>query len=113
MVIESFRKRLLTLNPTVIIQHHKQHLQRMAQQLDQGMVKWLQYRKRELVGLVSHLKSVDPKNLLKKGYAILFEENTRSVITNAAHLAVGTKIVARLSDGEARLLVEETILSER
>jgi exodeoxyribonuclease VII, large subunit len=113
VLIEGYGKRLRSMNPSLVISHHKQQLGRLALQLDQGIVKLLQYRKRDLVGLVNHLKSVDPKNLLKKGYSILFEEKNGSVITNASDLKIGTRVVARLSDGSATLLVEEKQLSER
>lgn len=109
ILLDSFKKRLFALNPLLIIGHHKQHLQRITTQIDQGIVKITQYHKRNLVGLVNHLKSLDPKNVLKKGYSILFEEKSGSVITSAQDLNVGTNVIARLSDGSAKLLVEEKL----
>lgn len=56
--------------------------------------------RQKLAGLSEHLLSLNPKNLLKKGYAILFSEKSHSVIFSAQELCPGQSFKALLHDGE-------------
>jgi exodeoxyribonuclease VII large subunit len=58
--------------------------------------------KQKLTQLVSHLKAIDPKNLLKKGYSILFDENSSSVIFSSKELKTGQTVRLALHDGEQK-----------
>lgn len=62
-----------------------------------------------LVKLISALRSIDPKNLLSKGYTILFSEKDHSVITSVKVLSEGSKVKMLLSDGEALSTVNQVI----
>ena len=56
--------------------------------------------KRDLLGrLRSSLASLHPKNLLQKGYAILFAEKDNSIILSAKELQPNQTFTARLADG--------------
>ena len=107
VLLEGYRRQLKALDPTLVIAHHKQHLVRMAIQLDREIQNQVQQHKKNLLNVVSHLKSLDPKNVLTKGYAILFDETDGSVIKTAADLKVGTTVIARLSKGSAKFLTKE------
>jgi exodeoxyribonuclease VII large subunit len=50
--------------------------------------------------LSSHLKAVNPKNLLDKGYCILFSEKKDSVILTANDVSVNQNINILMKDGE-------------
>lgn len=67
-------------------------------------------KKDDLLKLTSHLQSIDPKNLLTKGYCILFSENNNSVILSAKDLVPSQNLKAQLQDGHAIVKVKEIII---
>lgn len=75
-------------------------LQRQLQALD-PMIR-IQHLKQKLSQLTSHLKSIDPKNLLKKGYSILFRENSNSVIFSPEEVQSGDPVRVLVRDGEIK-----------
>ncbi|MBS0652216.1 MAG: exodeoxyribonuclease VII large subunit [Verrucomicrobia bacterium] len=64
-------------------------------------------KKARLQQLVSHLKAIDPKNLLTKGYCILFQEKLDSVILSTQELAENPTIRILMHDGTAKAHIEE------
>lgn len=61
----------------------------------------------QLDQLMAHLKGINPKNLLKQGYCILFHENSSSVILSVQDLKKEDKIRLQLDDGQALVTVNE------
>jgi exodeoxyribonuclease VII large subunit len=130
--VESRKREAASLNPINRIQHYKQRLNEKQQsfdhllrskleamrklfnasllqkKLDQLFARNLALRKERLDQLESALKSIDPKNLLKKGYSILFSEKLGSVINSVKQVEKNEKVRCLLSDGEAIATVEET-----
>jgi exodeoxyribonuclease VII large subunit len=66
-----------------------------------------QRKKERLNATISHLASIDPKNLLHKGYCILFSENQDSVILSLKQIAVAQNIKILLQDGVVDTKVEK------
>lgn len=69
----------------------------------------LQRKKEKLEATISHLSSIDPKNLLHKGYCILFSENQDSVILSVDQISASQKLKILLQDGVVNTKVEEII----
>lgn len=65
----------------------------------------LRQKNQRLQQLASHLKGIDPKNLLTKGYCILFQEKNDSVILSTSELRELDKVRLQLQDGKALLTV--------
>ena len=65
----------------------------------------INHLKEKLKSLTSHLKSIDPKNLLTKGYSILFRENDHSAIVSSKDLKVEDKIRVQLHDGTIKVKI--------
>lgn len=59
----------------------------------------ISFYKNRLQQLSNHLRGIDPKNLLKKGYSILFSENDGSIILSSKSVVKGDRISAKLADG--------------
>ncbi len=78
------------------------HLQK---NLDQRMREQVRQRAERFAQLVSHLKGIDPKNLLTKGYCILFHEKKDSVILSIQELKEQDKVRVQLPDGKVHLTV--------
>ncbi len=67
----------------------------------------INHLKEKLKSIASHLKSIDPKNLLTKGYSILFRENDHSAIVSSKDLKVEDKIRVQLHDGTIKVEIYE------
>ncbi|OGN56838.1 MAG: exodeoxyribonuclease VII large subunit [Chlamydiae bacterium RIFCSPHIGHO2_12_FULL_44_59] len=75
--LDEFSRRLEILNPKVKIQEHKDRLRRLQE----------------------HLRSLNPRNLLKKGYAILFDEMNHSIILSSKHFLLKQNFKVLMHDG--------------
>lgn len=80
----------------------------LQRRLDMYLARAVQDRRERLERVATTLKSIDPSNLLARGYSILFSEKDRSVITTVDKLEKNQRIKALLSDGEAYLTVQST-----
>jgi len=96
--------------------HNKKRLlsaEQRRRNLDLVMVRHLHLHKERLDKISAALHSIDPKNLLSKGYAILFAEKDRSVITSIRTVEKDMDVRLLLSDGEILSTVKEIIESEQ
>lgn len=82
-------------------------------QLDVSMERIVNLNKEHLIKIRAALHAVDPKNLLTKGYSILFAEKDGSVITSIGEVNQKQVIRARLADGEFISTVKEIIPSDQ
>lgn len=134
--LDAARQRLNALKPTTQLTHFKQRLlhfdkalhaavhskilfwnKRLAQkqryrQLDQLIFRHLHLQKERLEQIASALHSINPKNLISKGYAILFAEKDQRVITSVGDLQIDDGLRLLLSDGEILSTVKEIIKCE-
>lgn len=93
----------------------KRHLfdkERLYKQLDQVISHQIKNHKEKLAHITDTFKVVNPRNLLNKGYSILFSENDRSVINSVQKLEKHQKAILTLSDGEAFITINEIIFRE-
>ena len=81
------KKQMLALKPTVQVQLLKEKLARL-----QG-----------------HLKALDPKNVLTKGYCILFRENTHSAILSSKEVHAEETLNIMMHDGKLTAKVKEVL----
>ncbi len=63
--------------------------------------------RQKLTQLTAHLKAIDPKNLLTKGYCILFSENKDSIILSSQELSVAQPLTIQLHDGEVLATIKK------
>jgi exodeoxyribonuclease VII large subunit len=57
----------------------------------------------------AHLKAINPKNLLTKGYAILFDEKTGSAILSGKNLKKEERVRILMQDGILKATVNEYV----
>jgi exodeoxyribonuclease VII large subunit len=75
--------------------------------IDWLLLQKLKYQKEKLDQLSSHLNAIDPKNLLTKGYCILFSEIKDSVILSSEEIIPEQSLQILLKDGTVKAKVEE------
>ncbi len=107
VLIQSRQKLLNSLKPTAQISFYRQRIFNLNKQLDHRIRYLVQQKKERLKHVIANLNSIDPKNLLKKGYSILFSEKEASVITTADSLKKGDRVKILVSDGEAISTINE------
>ncbi|CCB91595.1 Exodeoxyribonuclease 7 large subunit [Waddlia chondrophila 2032/99] len=113
VVLKSRFQMLQSLKPTAKILHFRQRLESLTKQCDLNISGLLKQREERLKRVASALQSIDPKNLLKKGYSILFSKKTGSVITTIKAVNKGDTVKVLLSDGEALAHISHSISSNQ
>lgn len=61
----------------------------------------------KLKSIESHMRSLNPKNLLSKGYCILFHEKSNCVILSSQELQVSDKVHVMMHDGQLKTTIDE------
>ncbi len=84
---------------------HSQILDSLRKSIDSKFYEIFKSQKERLDYLKNLLSSIDPKNVLKKGYCIPFAENKNSVIISSNQLSVGDTLNLRFFDGEVKAKV--------
>lgn len=113
--IETLKENLLAKHDALIVgiknrSTHWRHLfsyQGKQRQLDKLWEQYLHQSKEKIKALHFTLFSIDPKNLLKKGYSIIFPEKEKLVINSVHALKRQEKIRILMSDGQATAVVIE------
>lgn len=113
--IDDLRNRLELLRPSNQIAQLKQRLQPYPDRLSAAAKGILREKKERLKRLFEHLTSLNPKQLLKKGYSLLFSENGNSLILSAKEVVPNYPFKAVLHDGSVQAIAknveqESTIL---
>lgn len=99
--LDGRQRQLQALKPTAMIAHLKQRLSSFDKGIKQAWVgKILPWNREKLKNMENTLKAIDPKNLLTKGYCILFAEKGHSVITSVNAVEKGDDLRLLLADGE-------------
>lgn len=132
--LEALHRQAIALRPHTKIFHYRQKLLQLQKSIDQAwstkqhiryrqfsietkrklldeLIRRIILQKRErLANLTEAISSIDPKKLLSKGYAILFSEKEKSVITSIRTIEQNESIRVLLNDGEILTEVKEVII---
>ncbi len=106
LLLASCQRQLLSLRPTAQLQQWRAALSRHERGIAAAMNQKLIQCKNSLRQTRQHLEAIDPKNLLSKGYSILFAENDGSVIVSARAVLPHQRVKALVSDGEISMTVD-------
>jgi exodeoxyribonuclease VII large subunit len=80
---------------------------RLRERLQRAVAHGMQRRAATLERLEAHLKHLDPRQVLERGYAIVTDEQGR-IVRSHVQLAVGSDVHMALADGAARARVTGT-----
>lgn len=95
---DSLAARTVLQKPLRLIDQKRQELSELARRLDQSVNVILTAKKNEVEKLRSELKSLDPKAVLSRGYALLTDEKGK-IIKRTEDVSEGERLEARLSQG--------------
>jgi len=94
------KQQLELLQPSSRIAQFSEKLASYPPRFELAFRQLLKPKIERLERLKSHLRSINPQNLLKKGYSILFSEKESSVILSAKELLPNQTFTALLHDGK-------------
>lgn len=102
---EGLRKRLQ--HPGQRLRDQSQRLDELDQRLQRAILQKINQQQHHLTALARSLDAVSPLATLARGYAIVSSEKTGSIIYRASQIENGEKIIAKLSEGSLKCVVEE------
>jgi exodeoxyribonuclease VII large subunit len=112
LVHERSASRIAQLRVRVLHQHPRARVEQLARNTDElhrrlgaAWTRNAERRRLRLAELARALNAVSPLDVLKRGYAILFDESGR-VLRSATAARAGERVRARLADGELPLTVD-------
>jgi exodeoxyribonuclease VII large subunit len=108
-VLDIRKNQLHTIKPQNQILQFKNNLEILKKRLYLNFKNNLEIQKERLEKLKSHLTSIDPKNLLKKGYSILQCTNKSTVIKSINDVNINDYFTAILSDGKIIVKAEKKL----
>lgn len=98
--LEARQRLLSSLKPKTKMIHFHHRLLSLSGHIDKTIKQKLSSKKERLYFVVSSLKTINPKNLLEKGYSIVFDEKGEHVITSIQSLKEQERLQLLLSDGK-------------
>lgn len=101
-------RRQFFLNPASIYERNKEEVQDKQDRLSRAIALYLSSLSDKVKSYESRLKSINPDNIVKRGYSITMGENGMP-ITSAKNVHKGQKIKTKLKDG----IIESEVLGEK
>lgn len=101
-------RRQFFLNPASIYERNKEEVQDKQDRLSRAIILYLSSLLDKVKSYESRLKSINPDNIVKRGYSITMGENGMP-ITSAKNVHKGQKIKTKLKDG----IIESEVLGEK
>lgn len=101
-------RRQFFLNPASIYERSKEEVQDKQDRLSRAIILYLSSLSDKVKSYESRLKSINPDNIVKRGYSITMGENGMP-ITSAKNVHKGQKIKTKLKDG----IIESEVLGEK
>ncbi|MBS0629008.1 MAG: exodeoxyribonuclease VII large subunit [Verrucomicrobia bacterium] len=95
------------LRPGSQIAVQRKNFSKIGFSIEIAAKKQIEQKKRRLEQLVDHLRAIDPRNLLKKGYSIVFHEKKDSVILSINDVEPNDGLRIQVSNGTIRVKVQE------
>ncbi len=106
--LEFMRSRLLQRSPAIGVQRSMQRLSALQQRLNGSATSGVEKLIVRLRLATRALESVSPLATLDRGYAIVSDEKTGAILTDAAKVKPGTDIRAQLAQGALKATVKKS-----
>ena len=110
--LQAIRSNLLQQSPAISVQRNFSQLSELRQRLVTTTRSLLATAEHRAALLARALHSVSPLATLDRGYAIVMDASTETVLLRASDVNVGDDILARLGEGELVATVKEVNSSE-
>lgn len=113
LILNAKKQTLTSLNPLMRLRHYREKLFALTKGIEGMGQRKMHDIRRSLKHLKDSLDSVNPKNVLTKGYCILFSEKDHSAISSVHSVEKGQKVEVLLSDGSLSATINDINACER
>lgn len=107
--LDEKKKVLQALQPKIKIAHVKEQLVHFRKRVDNQHLTLINQKKESLCSLKRQFLSLNPKNVIKRGYSILFCQKNNSVIVSTKAVMLDDEVSALVADGTLRLQIKEIL----
>jgi len=111
--LHALKRHARALEPSQGLKRLKEKLHHLCKEIEIKRYQTLRLKQQFLNKLVSHLKAIDPRNLLRRGYCILFAEKMGSIIISTDDVKPEEKVKVLLSDGSLNATINSVKCHEQ
>jgi len=102
--IAQLRDRPVMKDPSVMIKVRKDDLTALRDRSHRGFKALLDIEKKEIKGVIAHLRSLSPQSTMDRGYSVV-QSDDGNIVRDATKLKAGTVLRIRAAKGEAKASV--------
>jgi len=102
--IAQLRNRPVMKDPGVMIKIRKDELTALRDRSHRGFKALLDIEKKEIKGVIAHLRSLSPQSTMDRGYAVVQSDDGK-IVRDATKLKAGSVLRIRAAKGEAKASV--------
>ena len=106
--IAQLRNRPVMKDPSVMVKVRIEELNALRDRSNRGFKSLLEIEKKEIKGVIAHLRSLSPQSTMDRGYSVVQSDDGK-IVRDATKLKAGAVLRIRAAKGEARasVLAEE------
>jgi exodeoxyribonuclease VII large subunit len=106
--IAQLRNRPVMKDPIVMVKVRVEELNALRDRSNRGFKSLLEIEKKEIKGVIAHLRSLSPQSTMDRGYSVVQSDDGK-IVRDATKLKAGAVLRIRAAKGEARasVLAEE------
>ena len=106
--IAQLRNRPVMKDPSVMVKVRVEELNALRDRSHRGFKALLEIEKKEIKGVIAHLRSLSPQSTMDRGYSVVQSDDGK-IVRDATKLKAGAVLRIRAAKGEARasVLTEE------
>jgi exodeoxyribonuclease VII large subunit len=105
--IAQLRNRPVMKDPGVMIKVRNEDLSALRDRSHRGFKALLDIEKKEIKGVIAHLRSLSPQSTMDRGYSVVQSDNGK-IVRDATKLKAGSVLRIRAAKGEAKASVLES-----
>jgi exodeoxyribonuclease VII large subunit len=105
--IAQLRNRPVMKDPGVMIKVRNEDLSALRDRSHRGFKALLDIEKKEIKGVIAHLRSLSPQSTMDRGYSVVQSDDGK-IVRDATKLKVGSVLRIRAAKGEAKASVLES-----
>jgi exodeoxyribonuclease VII large subunit len=104
--IAQLRNRPVMKDPSVMVKVRADELNALRDRSNRGFKSLLDIEKKEIKGVIAHLRSLSPQSTMDRGYSVVQSDDGK-IVRDATKLKAGAVLRIRAAKGEARASVLE------
>jgi len=104
--IAQLRNRPVMKDPSVMVKVRVDELNALRDRSHRGFKSLLEIEKKEIKGVIAHLRSLSPQSTMDRGYSVVQSDDGK-IVRDATKLKAGAVLRIRAAKGEARASVLE------